>query len=42
MRLYSSVVHINNNGLHTSEQVLARKSLIPGFVEEIDLVYYGK
>jgi hypothetical protein len=35
-------VHINNNGLHTLEQVLAKKSLIPGFAEEIYLVYFGK
>ncbi|CAK9218909.1 unnamed protein product [Sphagnum troendelagicum] len=32
----------NNNGLHTAEQALVRTSLIPGFTEEADLVYYGK
>jgi hypothetical protein len=42
MKLSSSVVHTNNNGLHTLEQVFARKIFIPRFVEEVDLVYYGK
>jgi hypothetical protein len=42
IRLSSSAVQTNNNGLHTAEQALVRTSLIPGFTEDADLVYYGK
>jgi hypothetical protein len=35
-------VHTNDNGLHTLKQVLVRKSFIPRFVEEPNLVYCGK
>jgi hypothetical protein len=42
IRLFSSAVQTNNNGLHTAEQALVRTSLIPGFTEDADLVYYGK
>jgi hypothetical protein len=41
-RLSSSVVHINNNELHTLKHVVVRKSFIPRFVEESNLVYCGK